>query len=319
MAGAAQSHWPKTRCRRGRGRAARQRHLRSARAPPRPTRSAMAPPCTAPASSSRVIRPRSTSTMRLATSSTSSRFCSTISMERRCFSRSAARSSPISCTMDGCMPSDGSSRSSSHGSGTSARASARICCSPPDSAPPASVEQPASAAEKSEHALDRPLLGLAANPASTRGADFRARSGREGCRGPAAHRRCRGGCVRAPPSVVTSTPSTTILPPRRRQQAHDGLQQRRLAHAVVADDADRLALAELQRDAVQHRDFAVAGVQVRDVEHDAVRLGACRGRVSPIPDRQLRECVMRGSPDRLRAHSDRSSTLSAWPSTRIAP
>ena len=114
----------------------RRRYLRRCCAPPRPSSSAIAPPCTAPTSSSRVMRPRSTSTMRLATSSTSSRFCSTISIDRRCFSRRLANSSPISWTIDGWIPSDGSSSRRSHGSGTSARASARICCSPPDSAPP---------------------------------------------------------------------------------------------------------------------------------------------------------------------------------------
>ena len=107
---------------------------RSAR--PSPTSSATAPPRTAPGSSVRVMRPRSTSTTRVATSSTSSRFCSTISSESRWLSRRRVRIAPISSTIEGWMPSDGSSRISSQGEPTSARASARICCSPPDSVPP---------------------------------------------------------------------------------------------------------------------------------------------------------------------------------------
>ena len=59
----------------------------------------------------------------------------------------------------------------------------------------------------------------------------------------------------------------------RRQQAHDRAQQRRLAHAVVADDADGFALVELQRHAAQHRHFPVAGMQVGDLEHHAVGIG----------------------------------------------
>ena len=96
----------------------------------------MAPPRNSSAGISRTTRPRSITSTRSATSSTRSRFCSTISIDRPSLARNAASVAPISCTIEGWMPSLGSSSSSSQGPGTSARASARICCSPPESAPP---------------------------------------------------------------------------------------------------------------------------------------------------------------------------------------
>jgi hypothetical protein len=46
------------------------------------------------------------------------------------------------------------------------------------------------------------------------------------------------------------------------------------AQVVTSTPSDRFALVELQRHAAQHRYFAVAGMQVGDFEHDAVRIGA---------------------------------------------
>ena len=64
-----------------------------------------------------------------------------------------------------------------------------------------------------------------------------------------------------------------------RQQAHNGLHERGFAHAVVADNSDRFAFPELQRDAMQHRQFAIAGLQIDDVEDETVRLGDAFGRI----------------------------------------
>ena len=53
--------------------------------------------------------------------------------------------SAICSTMLGCTPSDGSSRRNSRGRAQMARPSASICCSPPDSVPPACVRRLESA------------------------------------------------------------------------------------------------------------------------------------------------------------------------------
>ena len=65
----------------------------------------------------------------------------------------------------------------------------------------------------------------------------------------------------------------------RRQQPHDGLHERGLAHAIVADDADGFAFPKLERNAVKHRHFAIARLQIGDVEDEAVRLGDAFGRI----------------------------------------
>jgi len=55
------------------------------------------------------------------------------------------------------------------------------------------------------------------------------------------------------------------------RHAHDGLERRRLAHAVAAEEADHLAGAHLDRHAVQHVGFAVVGVDVLEHQHQIFR------------------------------------------------
>ena len=61
----------------------------------------------------------------------------------------------------------------------------------------------------------------------------------------------------------------------RRQQAHDGPRQHRLARAGLADDAERLALVERERDALDGPERAAAGgegdVEVLDLEQAGAR------------------------------------------------
>ncbi len=47
----------------------------------------------------------------------------------------------------------------------------------------------------------------------------------------------------------------------------------------MADDPDRFAFPKLKRHAVKNRHFAVAGMQVRNVEDEAIRLGGALGDV----------------------------------------
>ena len=51
------------------------------------------------------------------------------------------------------------------------------------------------------------------------------------------------------------------------QSADDAAQQRGFAHAVVAQDAYGLALGDVQVNTMQHRNAAVACVELLNVEH----------------------------------------------------
>ena len=83
------------------------------------------------------------------------------------------------------------------GLGTSARAIARICCSPPDSAPPRRSSSGVRRGKRRDDSA-RPLPArIPVRRRSTRGADCPASTDRAGCRGPAAHRPARVGCVHA--------------------------------------------------------------------------------------------------------------------------
>ena len=68
---------------------------------------------------------------------------------------------------------------------------------------------------------------------------------------------------------MTSSPIEAHAPAGRRQKAHQRLEQRRLAHAVVAENADELALVDREADPVEDRNAAVAGAQSLDIEHHA--------------------------------------------------
>ncbi len=70
----------------------------------------------------------------------------------------------------------------------------------------------------------------------------------------------------------------------RRQQAHQGLEQGRFAHAVVAEQAEHLVLGKVHRHAAQYGNVAVAGAQLVDREDCiAPRIRAVR----PIGDRRV--------------------------------
>src|SRR5216683_2894607 len=55
----------------------------------------------------------------------------------------------------------------------------------------------------------------------------------------------------------------------RRQKAHQRLEQRGLAHAVMAENSDELALIDGEADPVEDRNAAVAGAQPCHIEHHA--------------------------------------------------
>ena len=117
---------------------------------------------------------------------------------RACAGRRGSRRSPARSTA-GCLRT-ARRAAAARAAGISARPSARICCSPPDSAPPLRSSSGRSRGSSVDDALDRRRLGVARVGASTPGAGSRARSARAGCRAPAARSRCRAGCARAPSS-----------------------------------------------------------------------------------------------------------------------
>src|SRR5215470_3400492 len=56
-----------------------------------------------------------------------------------------------------------------------------------------------------------------------------------------------------------------------RQQTHDRTQQRRLSHAVVADDAYRFPFVKLEGNSAQHRHIAITGSQVGYIQYNVTR------------------------------------------------
>ena len=87
------------------------------------------------------------------------------------------------------------------------------------------------------------------------------------------------------------------LPAGRRQQAHQGLEQGRFAHPVMAEQAEHLVFGELHRHAAQHGNIAIAGAQLLDREDSvAPRIRAVR----PVGNRRVAVAV----PARGRAHCD---------------
>ena len=57
-------------------------------------------------------------------------------------------------------------------------------------------------------------------------------------------------------------PLKRTRPRARRREAHDGADERGLAHAVAAEDGQHLARRHAERDALEHVAVAVVGVDV---------------------------------------------------------
>ena len=66
-----------------------------------------------------------------------------------------------------------------------------------------------------------------------------------------------------------SEPAKRILPLVSGTWPISVFKQRRLAHAVVAEHADHLVLADREVDPGQNRNAAVAGVEIVDFKHQA--------------------------------------------------
>ena len=148
--------------------------------------------------------------------------------------------SPICCTMTGARPSVGSSSSSSVAPVRRMRAIASICCSPPESCVPwlrAALLAGWGTADRSRRAPCRPAAPPAAAAGSPR------RRGWRRCRAPRGSR--RGRAARSGWTAARSArgPPKRIEPVRCSTMPMIGLQRRRLAGAVAAEQRHHLALA----------------------------------------------------------------------------
>ena len=185
--------------------------------------------------------------------------------------RPAARSGRCACspattpriwsTSIGASPIEGSSSSSSRGFAISARPIASICCWPPESVPAGG-------------AAPRPASGTARRPARARRRDSSSRAGpgaepqivldrerREHLPALGHLRDAERDARMARAARSIGRPSKQDAAGGDRLHAGDRAQQRGLAGAVGADQRDDLAGRDLERDAVQRLDAAVAAAR----------------------------------------------------------
>ena len=131
------------------------------------------------------------------------------------------------------------------------------------------VQEPGQPRKERQHPLNRPLLGLAGIRRPGQAQIFvRAQARKDAAA-------LRNVCDAEPASLMRRPaghvhPVDCDLAAARRQQPHNGLHERGLAHAIVADNSDRFAFPELQRDPMQHRQFAIAGLQIGNVEYETI-------------------------------------------------
>ena len=175
-------------------------------------------------------------------------------------SRISASASKTTSTTVGRSPSDGSSSSSTSGRATSARAIASCCCWPPESAPAWRRRNSSHDREQLEDGLE---VGSSAPSRSRRPASpsrrFSSTVSSAKMRPPLGHERdpaARDVLGRA--AAERRSRRAGSSPPRGGDEPHDRVQRRRLAGAVRADQPDDLAPPDLEREAADGRDAAVA-------------------------------------------------------------
>ena len=193
--------------------------------------------------------------------------------------QSTVRPSPLSCLSRSkrrswCETSSadaGSSSSSSCASCISAWARTTSCFSPPESSVKrrsASSPTPRRASVCAGSAHDAASLPRQYAPISTTSRTARSKS-RSKCCGTSATSRAMSRRL----YLAVGTPLTSTSPRGRPQQAVDQVDERRLAAAVGPDDADEVAVLELERDPPQHgaRVVGEGHVTEGDARHQALR------------------------------------------------
>ncbi len=174
----------------------------------------------------------------------------------------------ISATISGASPSDGSSISRTRGRDISARATASICCSPPESVP-ANLLAPLAAGAESAHTSAR----CRRRSRPCRGADRRRRAGsraRSSAGTPAGSpARARRPARRSAPATArrARSPSSRIEPRRGCRMPAIVIISVVLPAPFGPSRQVILPLSTLQRHALQRFDLAVGGDEVGDVEH----------------------------------------------------
>ncbi len=148
----------------------------------------------------------------------------------------------------------------------SARATASICCSPPESVPPDCDRRSLRMGKSEKHlsmSSSSRAVSLRANApmwrfSSTvkRGKIFR----------PSGAWLIPSRTISCAGRLVMSSPANSIVPARTRLMPGDAHEHRGLPRAVRADHGDDLAAADLERDPLQHLDGAVAGVYIIEGE-----------------------------------------------------
>ena len=192
-------------------------------------------------------------------------FCSTSSMVTPCASarRACGRSA---ATMSGARPSEGSSRSSSRGRAISARPSASICCSPPESVPACWCMR----SRGSGRGVDALAVLLDAGPLDPRGG-AEAQVLRHGERAEdAAALRAMGDAE--PHDARRRQPVDPLAVEADRagarpDQPGNGAQHRALAGAVGAEQRHHLARGDVEADALDRGDRAVVHAELLDREN----------------------------------------------------
>ena len=170
-----------------------------------------------------------------------------------------------SSAASGDSPAEGSSSSSRLGSTISAIAMARIWRSPPDSARARHAGACAQDGESLEHRSSILRRAACRIDIAAHLQVLAHRHGRERYSAPAAHRRRRAADVARRAAADGFAVQSRCCRAPGLQQSGDGLEQRRFAGAVRADDADDLARVDREIDTLQHLvGSAVADDQVLD-------------------------------------------------------
>ena len=200
-----------------------------------------------------------------ARSRANSKYCSTsrIAMAPRATRWRITRS--MSLMIEGWMPSVGSSRTSSFGLVTSARAMASCCCWPPERSPPRrpSMSRSTGNSSKISSGTWRSGRATAAKPVSRFSSTVSKRKDLPALRhvGDAARRPLMGGERRDVFALeADATAADRVL-------ADDGPQQARLADAVAAEDARDGVRLGLQADALEDLARPVEQIDPVDLQH----------------------------------------------------